>query len=262
MAKIRKRAKFTWFPTLGTDLDQDDAFTFAGRRFTVAAGTTGQTTTIISPLTYDAPVDPGDTSADVPGSLVGIIGQEYFLRRIVGKIHLELQPGRQVNDDPSSHNAVLVGAGFFIARANDQESGGGQNTPIGSASAQELQDNYCVLAAETIREPWIWRRTWVLGNDANLARFHGIAEANGAVQYLKGSTFPSNNAMYGSVYDGPHIDAKTARRVKLDERLWFAVSVCHWPPANILVDVGREVEGTLDYRLLGQLRKASNRGVF
>lgn len=158
---------------------------------------------------------------------------------------------------------ALVAAGFFVARANDSGSGGGESTPIGSASLQETNDNYSPLYATTVREPWIWRRTWMLGNPSELGFAQAFINNNtGVGQTLLGtSSFPPTTAHYGSVSDGAHIDAKTARRVTQDERLWFAVSAVRFPIGTVTVE-NPNLRGYLDVRLLAGLRKAHNRGVF
>lgn len=254
----RKRTKYTWFPTIGSAVgtDQDDV---SGRAFNLSVLGTGQQSVIVSPITYDAPAEPGDVDPTDPGVLAGIVGQEYFLKRIVGKFFLQLPAKREALNDPSTIRGALVGAGFFVARANDADSGGGLGTPIGSASTAELVDNYSPLANETIREPWIWRRTWLLGNAA--FRYAEQASVTGDLAGSSGTNYPSSTADYGSVMDGPHIDAKCARRISQDERLWFAVAGVRWP-LDEQSNAGVTLDGYLDYRLLAQLRKAHNRGVF
>lgn len=255
----KRRTKYTWFPTTGTTVIPE-SFNASGSQFVISVNGSGVPSTLITPLTYDVPAEAGSSVLpDDPGVLAGIVGQEYFIKRIVGKVFAGLQAFRNVNGDPSVPSAALVAVGMFIARANDNDSGGGPNTPIGSASAQELIDNYSPLSNETIREPWIWRRTWILGNKADT--FFAQNTAAGAISVGHGQMFPPTTADYGSIQDGPHIDAKCARRVSLDERLYLAVSASPWP-LTVIADDDLTVIGYVDYRILAQLRKASARGVF
>lgn len=269
----RRRSKYTWFPTVGTETIGEGATleVLSGRTFTVGVLGTGAISTEITPLTFDTPVDPGDVDSTARGGLVLTIGDEYIIERVVGKCFVAMQSRRNAGDDPSEPQAALVGCGLFVTRANDSQSGGGNQTPIGSASIQERRDNYSPISEDTIREPWMWRRTWILGNDA----FRSISDATQIVTFNSlnirsaSSLFPPTNAQYGSVLDGPHVDVKSVRRVRQDERLWFVVSACMLPPSfDSISNAGGtknsngSVSGYFDFRILGQLRKAKNRSTF
>lgn len=239
-----RRKRFNWFPTLGsvTGAEQDH---LSGRSFEIAVAAnvaaTPIITTLILAVTSDAPID----NTDVGNTNALIMGQEWFLERIVGKLFL----GNALQDSgspPTAVNSVLIGAGFFVARANDADSGGGVNTPIGSATVAERNPNYSPLHLDAIREPWLWRRTWVLGGDLSLGAG------------LSGN--PLTNSSYGSVLDGPHIDAKSVRRIGQDERLWFAVSTASLTTNE--TQTSGVVQGYLDYRILGALRRARGKSAF
>jgi len=262
----RRRSRGTWFPTIGTFIDGEDST--SGKQFVLAALTTGAINTLITPVTLDRPREGDDIGDD---SLADIVGSEYILLRIVGKllayrtVDLAAGAGEVAFDNAP---AVLFGCGFFVARANDASSGGGEDTPIGSASATERNDNYSPLEADTVREPWIWRRTWILGCHGN----NVTPQMNG--QLYGGATdspaspqgafaFPPSTALYGSIADGPHIDSKVKRRIRQDDRLWFAISCCTWP-INTAINTERNfgVRGYLDYRMFASLRKARNTSAF
>lgn len=251
----RRKTRGTWFPNIGTANNDED--NLQGRFFQLNFPGGSEQILAISPLTFDEPRT-DDTLGASDASLADVIGSEYVLQRIVGKLfiarHAALTTvnGSEVDAQP----AVLVSAGFFVARANDTASGGGINTPIGSASAAEARDNYSPLEVDTVREPWIWRRTWVLGASPTGPNNLQPANAQSALRY------PPSTAWYGSVADGPHIDSKVKRRVRQDQRLWFSVSACTYPPQTA-VDTGQlAVLGYLDYRLFGSLRKAQNSSAF
>jgi len=253
----RRRTKYTWLPTIGTDLDitgaPDDVV--AGQQITTVALDTGETSIDIFPLTVDQPLE--GTSLLNNTTLGTVIGNEYVLKRIVGKWHAAMQPKRLANNDPSNWGAVMVCVGIFVARAQDADQNADQ--PIGSATIGERRQNYSPLHTDCIREPWVWRRTWVLTNPA----FANTQEALTAGTTL-GSTgigYPTSTGLYGSVADGPHIDAKTVRRVKQDERLWVAIATLGFPLGGA-VDQSSTVVHYFDFRLLGALRRARNSGAF
>jgi len=247
MPARRRRTRGTWFPTLGTA--GEDA-NWSGRTFSLVLAAGADMATLIAPITLDRPRD-ADDPADAGSSLSDIIGSEYILQRIVGKLHAHRLPPAFPNEDPGF--PCLFGAGFFVARANDDASGGGPDTPIGSASLAEVTSNYSPLETDTMREPWIWRRTWILGNQGPFFTT-GVARA-------ETSAYPTTTAGYGSVMDGPHIDSKVKRRIRQDDRLWFAVAMSLFPPNSTDV-VNQNIVGYLDYRLFGSLRKARNTSAF
>lgn len=182
-----------------------------------------------------------------------VIGNEYFLDRVVGKMFISHSPSSSAE---GPIGPILVGAGMFVARADDVVPG----RPVGATNAQERNDNYSPLEWDTIREPWLWRRVWLLGG-----AFPG-AQPNllgGASNWDK---WPAANWLYGSMADGPHFDQKTKRRVGQDDRLWFAFTTAY-PPTYLDDLVGPVVaQGAtrvyLDYRLHGSLRKARPTGRF
>lgn len=239
MASRRRRRTVTWFPSIGTSAGEgeDDA---SGREFTVSVPADGTTNVVITALTFDEPKG-DDNSSITETSLSDIIGSSYMLRRIVGKLYAA-HNGSLTTD----HNAVLFAGGFFVARAADDSQATGSDQPIGSQSISERQENYNPLSVDCIREPWIWRRVWLLGN------------TNATLQGV--SRLPVTTGGFGSVQDGPHIDAQTMRRVTSDERLWFVVAARSFPVGSTLEDTS--VQGYLDFRILGSIMKDRNRGVF
>lgn len=260
----RRRTRGTWFPTIGTTIGEDfPQDTLSGRTFQVTI-VSPAIQTIITSLTFDTPQE-GDNLIPATETLSEIIGNEYLLQRIVGKLYGSRlstisDQGRDINP------AILFGAGFFIARANDEAVGGGDQTPIGSASEPERRDNYGVIENDTIREPWIWRRTWILGNAqagiVNNPALGGTAGSAPATLAEVGN-YPTSTALYGSVLDGPHIDSKVKRRVSQENRLWLAISTTTWPlgtaPSQAFPLL---LNGYIDYRLFGSLRKAKNNSAF
>lgn len=268
----RRRNRFTWFPTLGTANPGLTGEDFPGREFSLTVPASGFTNTIISPLTFDVPGEDDLLDPEAAGQLVAAVGQEYVVKRIVGKLFLSrtsstgtegTEPVTPITDS----GAIIVGAGFFVARAGDSDTADTADQPIGSDTLAKLNGNYSPLNEGTIRMPWMWRRTWILGSRARMNVILAGA-INGQTSTQVSTTdnlsqFPDNNAEYGSALDGPHFDVKSARRVRQDERLWFAVSGCNLPIGNESPTARNvTVDGVLDFRILGQLRKAHNKSTF
>lgn len=258
----RRRTRGTWFPTIGSVGAGPAGFNLAALRFGFNISNDGDATVLISALTFDEPAE-GELPANTP--LDDILGHEYILQRIVGKLHaIRTQDAYAQLGDAFVDNgrAVQFGAGFFVARAQDADTGN-PGQPIGSQTPAERNDNYNPLDVDCIREPWIWRRTWILGaqDQATGVLNAGTLVNPGANQIA--AFFPTGTANYGSVMDGPHIDSKVKRRIRQDERLWFVVAAAHFPAANHSTDnTTPAVIGTLDYRLFGSLRKARNSSSF
>lgn len=270
MAKRRRRSGGTWFPNLGTvgpegDQDQDDYGRFAS--LTIPGGVGGLTEhRVFFDLTFDNPIeDEAQSQTDTRTSLADLIGSEYILKRIVGNLFVSAD-SQVASLGGGSYLACLVTAGFFVARAEDStDETIGDPRPIGSETDDEARENYSPAAVSTIREPWIWRRRWILGNGKRRSDA-GTSDTLVAVAGI--SEYPSTTAGYGGLMNGPFIDAQTIRRVSQDDRLWFILS------ARLLggdfgnpfgsVDVAQSMSLAihLDYRIFGRLTKSKNRGAF
>lgn len=258
---VRRRRAGAWFPNLGTqgpegNIDDDDA----GLWGLFVLGDPGVSQTFLASLTFDAPID---DEADELGTdrshLADFIGQDYILKRIVGKFFAALDQSPLNNEGAISSPAALLTAGFFVARAEDSTTeSAAASLPIGTETAAEQRENYSPAVPSTIREPWIWRRQWILGNRFHLNQTVGFGAAS----------FPFTTAEYHDVMDGPHIDARSKRRVSSDERLWFAASARGLGPAwdDPFDEANRNfppvISFHLDYRIFGTLIKASGKSAF
>lgn len=245
MYRKRRRSTGVWLPSFGSEVTAD-VLTTGFQAFNLSLDNIDGIKTQVLALLPDIPVE---DSNDINKSMADAIGSEYFLRRIVGKFHCAVTgiTGTPIN------NIVNVALGFFAARADPITP----EVPIGCDQAEvfstnddeEAFDSYSPLALSAIRQPWIWRRTWLLQHNDN-----------GTTPMI----FPSSTSMYGSVMDGPHIDAKTKRRVRNDERLYMALAMSGWNPSQ----GGEPAAGTiridynLDLRFFGSLRKARQKGAF
>jgi len=245
----RRKFKGTWFPSASEDAVFDDQQLASFQGTLEAGAATAGAITVFFPVTVD---EPQETAIGTAQQLNDVLGQEYALRRIVGKIHIWWASTANGATSGDLYSAQIA-AGFFIARASSQDAALPEGATSGGSSGSDPEtfNSYSPLAAQTIREPWIWRRTWILGNPP--------ATEGGALQQIQGIV-PTSTMMYNSVADGPHIDAKTRRRVRQDERLWFALS-------GRMVDGGggsvfQNFNYILDVRMFGALRRARNTGAF
>lgn len=168
-------------------------------------------------------------------------GQDWFLKRLVGKCTIRTFKSTA----GTTWRNAMIAAAFFVAKAQDDD----QEQP-------DLQpDEYDPLNSQNVRQPWIWRRTWQLSvGSQTFSTFTAAA-------------YPNMNQFGPGVLDGPHIDAKTARRIRREERLWFCVNATGYDDefgnnVDNGVDGSSGIFGELDYRILGQMRKSTNRSTF
>lgn len=176
-------------------------------------------------------------------------GNEWSLRRIVGKCHMVYSTF--ITDSPSDivgPPAIEAAAGFIVLRTDDE-------------GTLETDLNECnPLVQDSADDPWIWRRKWILSsaksNSAGLDLDYQTLN-----NYIANPAFgwPCTTAGYGSVMDGPHIDAKTARSIKRQERLYFVIAARCYDPDNAF-NVNANVTNNdgylfynIDFRLLGRL---------
>lgn len=259
MARTRRRRRGTWLPNLGTlgpegIPDDDDQGVFL--QLNIAAGEV-DTKTIVVPLTFDLSDEDSDLQDET--SLSDIIGSEYIIQRIVGSIYVSRQTAITTN---VVADCVKASCGLFVARQTDSTIDA--NIPIGANDATELRESYSPSNVATVREPWMWRRTWLLGNQAQAAlNSNTIVTIN-----ANGANYPPTNVGYGNYMNGSGVDVRSKRRVRQDERLWFVAAVraingFDW--VNPFVNVATANTRTLfhfDYRIFGNLVKAQQRSSF
>lgn len=253
----KRRIKYSWIQPIGTSIGATaHGLNVRFRQVTAPAGFDSSTdqvydTVAIDPVVLDRPADEVSiTDEDV--RMADQIGSDYILRRVVGKVWVEAQQLEAQVGETVPHDTYCT-AGLFVARADHDNP----NVPIGAggAGASELIErftSYSPLSTGAIKEPWIWRRTWKLSNVVN-ATTAGDQQAQGLN--------PRSNTGYGSVLDGPHIDAKTVRRIGQDDRLWM-VSTWFSDLTFASVESDYSVFFSWDLRLLARLTKRRQRGTF
>lgn len=246
----KRRSRGLWMPILGhREVNGEDAVAFTDSLIAPVQISTDSSlgdTQIVAPrpLVPDFTQEQfqNNTAADAGASLHDIAsGNAWLLQRIVGKLYLKCDPNAVTGPASEIWTNVFVTAGFFVARADDD------NQSVASLTGQESSP----MRVDNAMNPWIWRRSWILGNpgqDANL-------------RYS-----PTSTADYGSVADGPHVDSKVKRFISREHRLFFVVTARGFfrDFVNMLGEPGDQplISGTLDYRIYGSLRRAKNSSSF
>lgn len=265
--KRRRRAKYTWFPQFGEHLSSespggDDHTCILSSRVQLDNDNMRYNAV---PLTVDHQLQ-ASTGFSEDTELADIMGNEWFLRRIVGNLHITAQAA-EVTDNGILGSAtfppnVWVAAGFFVAKAGlDNDS-----LPLGYADA-DSNKLYNPLHVDGVRQPWIWRRRWTLG-----VLYMGTNGASTALPLAnRRASFPgelgnpqTNIASYQDAKSSGQIDQKTLRRIRQDNRLFFAIGAMPavWDTPTAAYTGVVNISWSLDYRLLGQLRRPRNRGTF
>lgn len=218
----RRKPSVAWLPHVQHDDNTPNLGFWKGTHGVSALG--DATTTTILSATLDIPAEAN--RPNIP-SLADFEGSGYRLRRIVGKVFLGYD-NNQLAPPTTYPIAALLGVGWIILRVDPT---------TGAPLLAGTPNAYSPLTLDNNRDPWIWRRTWVLQTDFS----------NQAAAAQNSWQFPRTNADYGSVQDGPHMDQKTARRVSTEERLFCIISATNIS-GNADAAVG--VRYIIDYRIL------------
>lgn len=143
----------------------------------------------------------GGSSAGVNNATLADIAIGYSLKRVVGKLFIGIEPD---NITDTATSTWIITAGIIVRRVNE-------------AGVPTALDTYTDDYASS-RDPWLWRRNWVLRNPGATPPFV--------------PQWPNTNCQYGSVADGPHVDQKTRRTVKAEERLFLDISAVAYDGAD------------------------------
>lgn len=257
MYRRRRRPKYTWFPTAGTvvpAVGNQQEFVQSPTTIQMAVGGNVNIAHTVFPL---VPPDTPREESDELQVLNDVVGNEYKVERIVGNFFGTVYGEAAVAGVPP---AIMLAFGIFVARADG-------TTPTEPAGAQgsvdESSRNFNPLDNQTIREPWMFRRTWVLGTRGDNANGNILGTDVVTTQGRAWGNFPATTAGYSGIRQGPHFDVKSKRRIRQDDRLWGVVAACSapilWPQGE---GGGYRVEAIIDYRVLAGLRRAKNRSNF
>lgn len=200
-SRTRRRPRVVWLPPdrtfrigLGATL-ASRAFDPAGFSFDFGVpggGPANNTATVLQAIVGDTPMSPA-TTGNLLNSLSDVESSGYRLRRIVGKLNIVCEGSAS---GANLDSGVLITAGFIVLRVDEF------GEPIDNDP-----ETYSVATFGGSMDPWIWRRSWLLGDkDSTTTRL------------------PGANWQFGSVADGPHVDQKTARIVSSEERLFLVIT--------------------------------------
>lgn len=220
--RFRRRPKVVWLPVIGysqagAEAAENSPYEYFGDgRYTrlalSAAGagpTAGKAEITTEVVTFDDTFRPTQLEYDPEysgASLNDMVkGSEYRLRRCVGRVYCSYTPNA-AGEQPILP-AVEVSVGLMVRDFGE----------IGSASA--ISEEVHPLAGLATEDPWVWKKHWLLGLRASSETPWGSTPGQPAVTAYLQWPFPSTNADYGSIIDGPQLDQKTARTVKRDQRL-------------------------------------------
>lgn len=248
----RRKAKFTWFPCLGSTITGDAGtvgvsyteLLLSVQNDSSAAPVFG-TDLVVAPLVADYTLLQGQLAGLETSLRDQVEGQDWILKRIVGNINVGVSNNNADGEGTFTQwPNVLVAAGFFVARANDAN----QNVPD-TFGVEQLDP----LGVDNVANPWIWRRSWILSS---------LRAVGGNLPF--GELWAPSNIYYGDIRTGPHIDSKVSRRVIKEHRLWLAVRALGYFPgaATFPGPTQPQVSVNADLRFLGAMRRGRNRSSF
>jgi len=240
----RRKPRVAWLPTFGagTTIENEDiGLAAAGVKGSISTGVGSDVVYDAFPLTFDKSLE-ADAAATEDRSLQDLVsGNEWRLRRIVGKAFIAAQVDDFVSGEFTHQMDVAVG--FIVCKTYDD---GAPTTDFGATNP---------LARASMEDPWIWRRRWVLSPYGNVRNIDVTTSTLNAAHF---EGYPSTTAGYGSVMDGPHIDAKTARVIHRSERLFCVIATRNLVEDSVITATPGRIQYLLDYRLLGSLRPSSS----
>lgn len=236
----RRRRTRQWFPVLGTETHitggtaKNDVAWQEGSETIIG----NDPVTVVVALTWDFQAEEEvELNTGFP-TLADFEQSAWFLDGIVGKVFFGSFPDPEL---PAGFGPIAITAGFEVLRV-DSASG----API--ATGADIETSYDPQLAFNIRDPWIWRRTWIIEPSVS---------DTGLI--FSQRQWPATNVNYGSAVDGPHIETKSKRKIAQEERLFFIFTARHFPVGADLSLRHTGLNWMLDYRLIGRSLKATNR---
>jgi len=248
----RRRPKVAWFPTFGGAQDPEFvAQPFAGIEVELTTGSeeNGDIIWDAFPLTFDETESAIATQDDpTKVTLRDIVqGNEWRFRRLVGKAFISAATATV-----GSANTTLtdVALGFIVVKTYDD---GAPVTDFNTTNP---------LSQDSMEDPWIWRRRWILNPHGTIVP---ASPTTADITNIAGwAGYPSTTAGYGSVMDGPHIDAKSNRVIHRSERLYGVLALRNYNPqiGTLAAVAFNTTRLLLDYRIVGSLKGSTygNRG--
>lgn len=249
----RRKQRVVWFPPIGAQIQQTGVFV-NGNTFQVPVISSGAIFNGFLPLTFDEGQEQKIGVANV--SLSDLQNSAWRLRRLILNIFATFSVTGTGAGDPVANASLgaIFAVGAMVATVD--ETGAPVNTSI---SILDRDDN---------TDPWIFRRVWLLSQHSNLTRegagltvIAGSKISGGAVTdtAFAFTQFPRSTTEYGYVAGGPYVDQKTNRVIGPEQRLLLFFGSKQLPIQDTAADASANIVGYLDYRLLGNLQRSSNR---
>lgn len=270
MRRRRRRGpRPLWFPPLGTNFTiGDDTTRFGGSTFFLEVPNNGAIGFIEFPLTFDFGQERVLSFANnttPTETLSSLMASTWRLRRIVGDVFATYAPGGADAHDPSGVTppGCIFTAGFMVR--NIDETG---LPPSGNVDA---------LNGDDYDDPWIWRRSWLLGQAVDATRYVTLTSADNPftaqrIKPFSGNVyaaetqypflqFPTTNVAYGYKDGGSRVDQRTNRLIGPEQRLMIHFAAKALPVQSVPYNGNPRsgVTGVYDLRLLGHLSRATNR---
>lgn len=254
----RRRARPLWFPPFGVVLqDGEETFSVGPTTFSIIVPNDGTIGTVDIGLTFDfgqeSLLKSNETGLIV--TMSDLMDSAWRVRRIIGNVFATRNlPGEGAKDyQLGAFPAVWFAAGLMVRSVDGT---GATNGAVDAVSRDDYDD------------PWIWRRTWILGmgqapmRETPTQNIQGQGANLGAEDDNSASFshYPLTNTAYGYVAGGPLVDQKTNRVVGPEERLILTLSTKGLPLTRATPGIAQQnVTGVFDFRLLGNLQRSSNR---
>lgn len=257
----RRRRALAWFPTIGSNVTVGEVqITKAAQSAFFSVSGDGDINFFETAVTFDFGQERLEQFADanIPTqTLNDLMGSGWQLRRIVGSVFCHRVPTGVNAGDITANQvpALLVTAGWMVRKVG--QDGGVVDT---ATNTQERRD---------ITDPWIWRRSWILGQGSRPVINRSTAQLTEGPSGLGVGTddllasyahYPTTNAGYGSLREGTAVDQKCNRIIGPEDRLFFHMAAQLAPPSQPPAIInGTSVAFTWDVRYLGNLRRFTNR---
>lgn len=241
----RRKPRVVWLPQwtedrIGTSVVTNGNQNSPGYYSIPYVGGLGNRSDAVFPVVLDYQSSVGISAPGVE-NLSDLYNSSYRLRRIVGQLHVShVQTAIGAGPFEDNPTAALVTVGFIVLRVNPESQ-----EPLDAAASR-----YSLQSLDNTRDPWIWRRSWMLA-DRTLWAANQLGGSAGAYLAYSGE--------FGDVRSGPHVDAKTARVISTEERLFMVVTIIAQNGAG--PGFGAYIDIVTDLRFLASLRSnVGNRG--
>lgn len=232
----RSKPRVVWLPQTNANSigDGSQVYQLAILNVTSATGDVGQAEL---PMVLDAQ----ESAVTDAASLSDIESSGYRLRRIVGKVWVQCIQSAVELDTGSTY---VVTAGFIVRRC---DTATGASFAV-LADATPPFPNIDPGKIDNSGDPWIWRRSWILGNNNSLS-------ATQTFQLMPTRNFGDDYG--GGIAEGPHVDQKTARIVGPEERLFLDVTATCLGESIATPALQVQFAVFTDIRVLASLRTTS-----